>query len=197
MGLPGLIGSQVPDGPDAVWRDLSALRSQLQQVQAQIGSAQALITLANDQIVIQNQQLALAANQVSPSVGSASASLFVTTTSYATYATFNLTVPAGYTKALITVSGFASSSTSATGGDEVNARTLCNGIAGSVSVGVIYNSTASANVSAYGAYNLAGLTAGQTIPVELQLYLRFGPSPTVALSRFDTANVVASALFQK
>jgi hypothetical protein len=197
MGLPGLIGSQVPDGPDAVWVTLKAIQAQAQQVQAQIGSAQALITLATQQNALNSAQIALAANQVVPGVGAASANSFNTTTSYATYASFNLTVPAGYTKAVITVSGNGASATGSTGGDAAYCRVLCNGVAGPEVLGYIQTTMLAVNLAAFGSFSLSALSAGATIPIEIQMRLRSGPPPGSSLWAADQVNVVASALFQK
>jgi hypothetical protein len=181
MGLPGLIGSQVPDGPDAVWVTLKAIQAQAQQVQAQIGSAQALITLATQQIAIQNQQIALnnaqialAANQLSPDVGNSSGT-GTWSTSYSTFCSFSFTVPSGYTRALISATGGSATFTNNAGGDDYRMRVVINGAAGGESRGL---QTDFSYLSATSSANIGGLTGGVTIPVSLQARLSTGPGGT-------------------
>lgn len=183
MADPDVLGSQVPPGDDEVWKQIKALKQATQQALAAAASAQALVGLA--------------ANQVATQVGSAAANSFNTTTSYATYASFNLTVPAGYTRAQIVVSGFASSATGGTGGDRLFARVACNGSAGPESIGIIYSTTLAVNVACYGTYNLSGLTGGQNIPIEIQEHLLLGPPPGSGTWALDIVNVVASAIYLK
>lgn len=176
MGLPGLIGSQVPDGPGAVWRDIQAIRAKAQEVQAQIGSAQALITLANQQITLQNQQIALASNQVVPAVASNSAAAFSWSgTAYHDLVATSLTVPTGYTRALVTATGAASLNSGSTTSDSATVRISINGVVSQPITGLWPTSTALGMFPMTLAVTLTGLTAGAAIPVVFQAAMGNGP----------------------
>jgi hypothetical protein len=201
MGLPGLIGSQVPDGPDAVWVTLKAIQAQAQQVQAQVGSVQALLTLTtqqlalatqqntlnSQQIALQNQQIALAANQVVPDVGSASGTA-VWGIGYSTFCSFSFTVPSGYTRALIFASG-GSATFSNAASDDFRLRVLINGVAGGEGRGVQNDWS---YISATAAANIGSLVGGSTISVAVQGHLTTGPGGTAG-----TATVTGTAIYLK
>jgi hypothetical protein len=200
MGLPGLIGSQVPDGPDAVWVMLKEIKAQAQQVQAQIGSAQALITLATQQNALNTAQIALAANQVVPDAASTSVGSFNTTASQGTIATLTFTVPTGYTRAVL--SGFGSTTSTNFSGTQ---RILYTRIVLASSSGPEENiyvqdfntspyADTVGNVSCFHAFIATGLTGGSSVSVSLTTRSSAGTFGTNAL---NNATLTGSVLYLK
>jgi hypothetical protein len=193
MGLPGLLGSAVPPGPDEVWVQLAAVKAQAQQVQAQIGSAQALITLATQQNALNTAQIALAANQVVPAVGSASASGYVLTTAFQSLASFNFTTPTGYTQALISAVGAATGLSNFSGNESYAIRLVIAGTAGQEGRSLASTAAVWPSVPASQSLVVSGLTAGQTVQVTVQAKLSGGPGGSGG--GFTAATVSGTAVF--
>lgn len=127
-------------------------------------------------------------NPVFPSVGSASASGFLTSTSWTTHASVGLTVPDGYTRALIYASGALNIGTNNGGGDRMFGRVVISGAAGpsSKAVGNLVEALA-----AFSTASLTGLISGGNVQVDLQSSLAIGPGNT-----FETfANLTVQAMF--
>lgn len=185
MADPGAIGSQVPPGDDEVWRRIKALEAATQQALAQAASAQALLAVAN-------AQLALAANQVSPAVGSASTGSFTFGTAFATILSFTLTVPAGYTQAVITSSGVVAAGSPA-GNDTLTARTNVGGVSNAGSLSFCAAAIGQTTTPCFGSNTFTGLVGGQLIAVALQAHWATGASATGLL----TAQVAATCIFLK
>lgn len=130
------------------------------------------------------------ANQVLPQVGASSNYSFTVTGSFATITSFNLVVPAGYTRAAITAAGAIS--VGSTANDRFDLRTVVAGIAGPFTIGFNYAAAGEVSFSAFGSYTLSGLTPGSNILVELQ-----SKHTTGTISGLLSSSITAMALFQK
>jgi len=129
---------------------------------------------------------------INVAVGNASASNYLLTTSYATIASFGLTVPSGYTRALVSVSAFATGLSAASSLDRVYVQAVSNGVAGPQGIAEMVPSLPIVGASAFQTQSLSGLTAGSTISVSVQARLGTGPGDTP----FTNASVSAMAIFQ-
>jgi hypothetical protein len=186
MGLPGLIGSQVPDGPDAVWRDISALKAQVQQVQAQVGSAKALVELANQQIANQAAVIALLGSISATSSYANSGMALPTVTEF-----FTLTVPAGMTKVSYTAfaSGSGRNTTASSDFLLINVAGP-NGGSGFASATVAVGATIYVTTGAIG--TAVGLTAGQV----MQFSVSMAVGTSWAANSANTINAQVLGVFQ-
>lgn len=130
-------------------------------------------------------------NPVYPLVGANYASGFAGTTSYVTRASFSLTVPDGYTQALIYASGFTNMATARSdGSDGYYAKINIAGVDGVASTAIIIGTFTGA-VSAFMTSTLTGLSPGSSISVSLLTKLFYGPGDP----SFTVASVTAQALF--
>jgi hypothetical protein len=183
------------DNPESVAQSLPGQLADLRKKQKDTNTA--IIASFTTQLAaltaVVAAQAVSTANQVSPAVGSAQLSPFVLTTSYQTLAQFNLTVPTGYTRALISASSFiAQLSNYSSATDVLRATTFINGTAGFE--GVWDNVSAVFGVVAsYCSVSLSGLTGGQTIPVLVQGKLDHGPGANT----FSNSSISAIAMFLK
>jgi hypothetical protein len=186
MSMPGLIGSQVPPGPDQVWREISALKAQLQQVQAQVGSAKALVDLANKQIANQAAVIAL--------LGSISATSFYSDSGMALGTgtkSFTLTVPPGMTQLSYTAfaSGSGRNTTAASDFLLINVAGP-NGGSGFASATVATGATIYVTTGAIG--TAVGLTAGQV----MQFSVSMAVGTAWAANTANTINAQVLGVFQ-
>ncbi len=182
MLSPGSLTNSVPDPDKAVRRQRDTERIAQENISSVAQSFQTTIDTLTAQVA---QIAALQATAVTPVVSSASGTA-VWGTGYATFASFNFTVPAGCTRAAIVASG-GSATFSNAGSDDYRMRVLINGAAGGESRSI---QTAWNFVSAFSAANLTGLTAGAAISVALQGHLTTGPGGTAG-----TAVLTGIALF--
>ena len=132
---------------------------------------------------------------IAPRVGSAGTNSYTLSTSYATYAAFNFTVPSGFTQVYINAGGSVTAISQYSGGEVGYARILINGAAGTEGRALFTASGTSASapaIPAFSASGIGGLTAGTTILVEIQG--RLGNGPGLLLSA-ASASVSGTALF--
>ena len=134
---------------------------------------------------------AATAARVAPGIGSNSTTGFTLSTSYATLTSFGLTVPSGYSRALISVSAFASSTTAAASADRIYVQAVTNGVTGPESISATSTSLPSGSAAAFQSQNLSGLTGGSVIPIAVQAHLATGPGSTL----YTNATVTAVAIF--
>ena len=131
---------------------------------------------------------------ISPQVGSGGTNSYTLTTSYVTYASFNFTVPAGFTQVYINAGGSVTAISSFSGGEVGFARILINGSAGTegrAAFNTTYNTFPA--VPAFAVLGIGGLTAGSTILVEIQCRILTGTGPSVPAA--SSASVSGMALF--
>jgi len=167
----------MPRGADDVLKRIAELEANMKQVTALAASAAAV-----------KQTL------VSPDIGSASASNFVVSTSYTTYASFNFTVPAGFTRALVVANGFVHQSTASTGGDRFWGQVLINGSGGPESTAVATTSMVSGAVAAGYSASLSGLSGGTSISVAIRGHFQTGGNSALFQS-FNCAVVTAAVIY--
>jgi len=130
---------------------------------------------------------------IAPRVGSAGNNSYTLTTSYATYASFNFTVPTGFTQVYINASGSMTALSQASGTEVAYARILINGVAGTEGRSIFPATTTDPAVPAFAAAGIGSLTAGATILIEIQGRLNTGPG--LSASPFASVSVSATALF--
>lgn len=131
---------------------------------------------------------------ISPQVGASGNNSYTLTTSYVTYASFNFSVPPGFTQVYINAGGSITAISSFSGGEVGFARILINGSAGTegrAAFNTTYNTFPA--VPAFAVLALSGLTAGALILVEIQCKLLTGPGPSVPAA--SSASVSGTALF--
>jgi hypothetical protein len=174
-------GSVAPPGPDEVWRRIADLDTKLQQVQSTANAA-----LAASIAALTAGQAALTASQVSPAVGQGSGYAFTMTTSYATYASCTVPVPAGFTRAIVVAAGEMSMLTAASG-DLAYARMLVNGNVGPESRTILSNPGWGV-LPTFQNILLTGVSG--SILIETQGRLTMGPGSNTGTSALATASVI-------
>lgn len=131
---------------------------------------------------------ALQANSVTPAVLSTSAGAYTTTTTFGVISSLSFSVPAGYTRALITAQSVCNINSSAATSEIGYSKVTINGVDGMVTSGQWPTATALGMLPANSAANLTGLTGG-TVTVTLSVRVQYGP----ASGGFASLN--ATALF--
>ena len=177
--LPGQLADVKRQMKDLSVNNTQALTQALAAASAASAAASAAATAASNA-------------RINVAVGNASASNYLITTSYATIASFGLTVPSGYTRALVSVSAFATGLSAASSLDRIYVQAVSNGVAGPQGIAEMVPSLPIVGASAFQTQSLSGLTAGSTISVSVQARLGTGPGDTP----FTNASVSAMAIFQ-
>ena len=131
---------------------------------------------------------ALQANSVTPAVLSTSAGAYTTTTTFGVICTLSFSVPAGFTRALITAQSVCNVNSSASTSEIGYSKVAINGVDGMVTSGQWPTATALGMLPANSAANLTGLSGG-TVTVTLSVRVQYGP----ASGGFASLN--ATALF--
>jgi hypothetical protein len=188
MADPGSIASQLPPGEDWATRKIQDLERQLKELGPSI-AASFNTTIA--------QLTAAVANQVTPATGAGSASSFTLTSSAASLVSFNLVVPAGYTRALVTASGSVASLSAYASSDALHAIASIAGSGGPEGVSYFYGPNSGGSTTCFQAVNFTGLVGGATIGVSLSGRLTTGPGPTGGPAAFAVASLMAQAIFLK
>lgn len=129
---------------------------------------------------------------ISPQVGSAGNNSYVLTTAFATYASFNFTVPSGFTQVYINAGGSVTAISQYTGGEVGYARILINGAAGTEGRALFTSAQSDPAIPAFAVLALSGLSAGATILVELQCRIANGPGLLLSAA---SASVSGTAMF--
>lgn len=182
---------------------VSNLRSAIDLLAQKTGNSNGALNTSYDSLASQLKSLVTIdelatetyALRTLPAVSSSSASNFSLSTSYATVVSTSVTVPAGFTRAL--VSGYAgiTGSTGSTGGDRFYGRTNIAGASGPEIIqpqGVspaIFASIAPSHTA-----SLSGLSAGSLITVSADARLQVGPNNSL-YQPYNTAAISVSALF--
>ena len=130
---------------------------------------------------------------IAPRVGSAGTNSYTLSTSYATYAAFNFTVPTGFTQVYINAGGSVTAFSNAAAGEIGYARILINGSAGTEGRAGFTATQGAASVPAFAVLSIGGLGAGATILIEIQCRLLNGPGSSVPPGA--SASVSGTALF--
>jgi len=183
--------SDFPQDPlEQLKQELTAVKARVAELERPTGS-QLAETVKNIQAALDAATSALA-NQIGPVVATGSASSFTITTSPTVFVGVGITVPTGYTKALITANSTASEVPMTTI-DRLYSQLIINGNAGAEVYGYTDQSIGG-GVSDTHAVNLTGLTAGATISTQLQLRNLIGASGAGTGTR---GKVTVTALFQK
>jgi hypothetical protein len=195
MADPGSIASQLPPGEDWATRKIQDLERQIKELGPSI-AASFNTTIASLTVAVANAAAA-AANQVSPGTGSGSASSFILNSSGATLVSFNLTVPTGYTRALVTASGSVASLSTFASSDAVHAVATIGGASGPEGVSYFYGPNSGGSATCFQNVSLSGLTGGATIGVSLAGRLTTGPGPTGGLASLAVASLMALVIYLK
>ena len=189
------VAASLPGQLAKVRQDLKDLASN--NTQAATIAAAASVASANSAASAANAAAASATAAsnatISPQVGSAGTNSYILSTTYATYASFNFTVPTGFTQVYINVSGSFTAISTAPGTEIGYARILINGSAGTEGRSVFPAPTTFPAVPAFGAAGIGGLVAGALIPIEIQGRLNTGPG--LALPSGASVSVSGVALF--
>jgi len=138
----------------------------------------------------------LEALQIVPSANVNQGTGFTMSTTMTTRATFNFTVPDGFTRALIVASGFVYSGTATAGGDRIYGNVRIGASDGPESIAFMTSTMLLGGVSAFHAVLLTGLSDGQVIAVATRARLQTGPGDA-AFNAASTATVAGTALFLK
>jgi hypothetical protein len=195
MADPGSIASQLPPGDDWATRKIQDLEREVKELGPSI-AASFNSTIASLNVAIANAAAA-AANQVSPATNAGSASSFVLSSSFAALVSFNLTVPTGYTRALITVSGSVASLSTYASSDAVHAFTSVAGNNGAEAVSYFYGPNSGGSATCFQTISFSGLVGGAAVGVILYGRLTTGPGPSGGLATLAVASLVAQAIFLK
>lgn len=174
----------------ALTSTIATLAEQINTLQQNVADTQTALT--NAETALTNAQTALA-NQVYPGTSSASASGFTLGTGFATIATATLTVPAGYTRALVTASGTATSLSASASSDAVHAYATIAGAGGAESVSYFYGPNSGGSASCFAAQSLTGLSGGQVLTMTTVARLTNGPG----VSTLSTGTIMCQAIFLK
>ena len=181
--LKGVVKDLSVNNTQALTQALAAATSAASSASSASAAATAAANAANAATIV-------------PQVGSAGINSYTLTTSYATYATFNFTVPSGFTQVYINAGGSVTAISQYTAGEIGYARILINGSAGTEGRALFIASGASASapaIPAFAVLGIGGLTAGATIQVALQC--RLGNGPGLLLPSASSASVSGTALF--
>ena len=125
---------------------------------------------------------------VTPAVLSTSAGAYTTTTTFGVISTLSFSVPAGFTRALITAQSVCNINSSAATSEIGYSKVAINGVDGMITSGQWPTATALGMLPANSAANLTGLSGG-TVTVTLSVRVQYGP----ASGGFASLN--ATALF--
>lgn len=172
------------DPLDQLRSELADAKRRLDELERPTGS-QLAQTVANLQ--------SLLSNQVTPLVGSASASSFTVTPSQTTFLTVNMTVPAGYTRALVTANSTGSMVPITAANDRLYSTITIAGNAG-VEVFGFADNQIGGGVAAAHAVSVSGLTPGNNMATTLAMHSLLANSGTGTATR---AVLTVSALFLK
>lgn len=139
------------------------------------------------------QLSALALNQVSPAVGSSGASSFALGTSQSVVATMSFTVPAGYTRAIVSVSGAINSASASTTGDTLFAACGIAGVSGAEMAVTLPQAVPYGSTACFTSRVLTGLFAGGTVTADVRGRLAKG----AGVPAINYAQVSAQVIFLK
>jgi hypothetical protein len=195
MGAPGTLAGQLPNGTDFVPRKLADLeRSQKEGLASIADSFNTTVAALNVAIAA---VATAAANQVAPGIGAGSTSGFTLTSSSTALVSFNMVVPTGYTRALVTASGSVGSLSTYASADAVHATATIAGSSGPEGVSYFYAPNSGGSATCFQNVSLTGLTGGANILVSLAAHLTTGPGPTGGLASLAVASLMAQAIFLK
>lgn len=133
------------------------------------------------------------ASSTSPLVGEASNSGFTLTTSYQTLCTITMTVPTGFTRALVMATGSVNGATDSASGEILTGSVVISGTSGPESTNFLTNSQFAGVVAPAHARSLTGLGASFTIT--LRAHLTQGPGSGSPATPYNTSGLVAQAIF--
>lgn len=186
MAQPGILSSQIPPGEDHVMRALADIRRELRELGPSImHSFQSVVDeLAAHQATLDAQQATLTANVADIAANVASindlltqvvkpqnvyfyAQGFAVPTTGTVFASSTVTVPAGFTSAVITVVSRLAAVNSTAAADYLSCVSKVNGIGGASLQVPINPSFTDFNVHALSTV-LTGLTGGGTILLEVR-----------------------------
>ena len=190
LSLAASLPGQLADAKRQI-KDLAANNTQaISQALAAATAASAAASAAS----VAASAAATAANnaRMTAAVGNSAAAGYTLTTGYATLASFALTVPAGFTRALVSVSVFAAGASGAGSADRIYVQAVTNGVTGPESITATAPSLPVGSASAFQTQNLSGLTGGATITISVQAHLAVGPGSPL----FTNATASATAIFQ-
>lgn len=136
---------------------------------------------------------ALALNQVTPAVGSSGASSFALGTSQSIVASMTFTVPAGYTRAIVSVSGAINSASSSTTGDTLFAACGIAGVSGSEMAVTLPQPSPYGGTACFTSRVLTGLFGGGTFTADVRGRLATGGG----IAAINYAQVSAQVIYLK
>ena len=179
--LPGQMATMRGQLKDLSVSNTQALTLALTAASAAAASASAAATAAANATVI-------------PAVGHGSASSYALTTTPQELTRATITVPAGYTQALVFgTSSMTVLNQSGTGGDAIRGYIDINGVAGAVSGGAIVDVVHTVSVTVSYSRLITGLTGGSTFYVRCVYYNEAGM--TGATSARNVCNLDATVTF--
>ena len=191
MISPGSITNSVPDPDEAVRLQRDTQRIAQENISSVAASFQTTVNALNAQVAA----IAAVVNaQVTATTGHSSASGYALNTGAQELTRATITVPAGYTQAL--VFGTASMTVlnqSGTGGDAIRGYIDINGVAGAVSGGAIVDVVHTVSVTVSYSRLITGLTGGSTFYVRCVYYNEAGM--TGATSARNICNLDATVTF--
>ena len=173
--LPGQMAEMKRQIKDLSVNNTQALTQALTAAASAAASASAAATAATNATV-------------TPAVLSTSAGAYTTTTTFGVISTLSFSVPAGFTRALITAQSVCNVNSSAATSEIGYSKVAINGVDGMVTSGQWPTATALGMLPANSAANLTGLVGG-TVTVTLSVRVQHGP----ASGGFASLN--ATALF--
>ena len=192
--LPGQVADAKRQIKDLAANNTQAISQALAAATAAANAATAAASAASAASSAASAAATAAYNAVvAPRVGSAGTNTYTLTTSYATYASFNFTVPAGFTQVYINAGGSVTAISQYTSGEFGFARVLINGSAGIEGRALFVPSSGMPAIPAFAVLGLNALVAGSTILVEIQCRLSNGPG--LATTGVASASVSGTALF--
>lgn len=185
MTQPGSIASGMPADEDSLMRRVADLERTVRELGPSVASS------FNSTV---GELADLLANQVVPFANSSSNSDFTVTTSDTIFATVAVSVPAGYSRALVYAGGSLSASQNLNGG-RLHCRVRIAGSDGPTTTGLVTTSWPYSSIAAFSTRNLGGL-AGDSFTVELRAFFSHG-STDPALRLWNTASLAAQVLFMR
>lgn len=182
------------DSLEPLIRQFKDLQRQLNDLQRPPGTS---IAESIEALRVQSAEIAAQSERkLVPQVQSVGTSNFAMSTGYADKLGLSFTVPAGYSQALITVTGGLNACTSSTSGDRLYARAVIAGVAGPEMAAVITVNDPYAQTFAGHGATLTGLAAGAVIAVSIQSRLQIGPSSASIGQPYNTVSMSAQAIFR-
>ena len=165
-GLPGSIPSQMPAGQDELVRRMRDLERRVDEMGPSVARSfgPVIADLAAKQAALTD----LVANMIAPVTQNSWVTNFVVSNTISTYAPTSVTVPTGYTQAIVDLSVYFGAVNTLTE-EYVYVAALINGVAGHEGIGgnnpsaTLFSNAWSRQVSI-----LTGLTAGSTITLAVQ-----------------------------